>query len=394
MTALPPDRPFHYVREGGEHSTASAPFDFEVALSKALADGHPWMRLEEARVDGDLLTRVPRGPTLVLGMGGSALGARAAFAFAAVGAPPAHEVRVLDTVDPDTARRDLAWASSVGANLMVVSKSGSTIEIKWLLEAALEAGLGGPGTLTLICDPDPTDLDRSLAATGREPVRLSMPADVGGRYSVFTAVGQAPLHAAGLPADGLWSGALAERERLAAGDAATVEDHLAPVRWRDAHAGSSQLLWCYSDALLTWGAWLQQLDCESLGRARGGDPVGDLVTVLRGPADQHSVAQLLLEGPQRHRILYADFADRPPEATDALGRLGRLREIERVACRQAMPAPTLELLVADRSLPGLGALMFHGMLGTVLWAAREGIDPYGQPAVEAIKRRIRAALDT
>ena len=116
--------------------------------------------------------------------------------------------------------------------------------------------------------------------------------------------------------------------------------------------------------------------------------------MLRGPADQHSVAQLLLEGPQQHRILYVDFAGQPPVDAPAVDRLARLRAIERVACREAMSAPTLELLVANRSLAGLGALMFHGMLATVLWAAREGVDPYGQPAVEAIKRRIRAALDT
>ena len=352
------------------------------------------MRLE--RVAPELLGRVPRGPTLVLGMGGSALGTRAALAMAGAGADVPHEVRVLDTVDPDAARRDLAWASAANAHLMVVSKSGSTIEIKWLLDAALEAGLGGTGALTLICDPDPTDLDRRLAEAGREPVRLSMPADVGGRYSVFTAVGQAPLHAAGLAGDALLVGAVAERERLTAGDEATVADHLAPLRWRDAHAGSAQLLWCYSDALLPWAAWLQQLDCESLGRARSGAPVGDLATVLRGPADQHSVAQLLLDGPQRHRILYADFASASADGawTGAFARLARLRAIERVACREAMAAPTLELLVSDRRLESLGALMLQGMLGTVLWAQRDGVDPYGQPAVEAIKRRIRAALDT
>ncbi len=393
MTAFPPVGRFRYVQEGGDRPAGG--FDFQAPLKRALDEGHPWMRLDA--VDPLELARVPRGPTLVLGMGGSALGTRAALAMAALGGPPPHEVRVLDTVDPFTARREIAWATSVGASLMVVSKSGSTIEIKRLLEAALAAGLGADGRLTLICDPDPTDLDRMLGHEGRAYVRLSMPAEVGGRYSVFTAVGQAPLHAAGLAAGDLLQGASAELVALRASDEAALGRHLAPLRWRDAHAGTAQLIWCYSDVFLPWAAWLQQLDCESLGRARDGDPVGDLVTVLRGPADQHSVAQLLLEGPQHHRILYVDHGV-PSSSFEGEGHgidhLARLREIERVACREAMPAPSLELITGPPGLETLGALMFHGMLATVLWAAREGIDPYGQPAVEAIKRRIRAALDT
>jgi glucose-6-phosphate isomerase len=112
---------------------------------------------------------------------------------------------------------------------------------------------------------------------------------------------------------------------------------------------------------------------------------------LRGPADQHSLAQLLLDGPERGRVSFVDFDD-DPEGSYAgdLSALARLRVIEREATRESMTLPTRTVLVRDRSPATLGALMLQGMFETALTAATLGVDPYGQPAVERIKKGIRA----
>jgi len=362
------------------------------AIEALLNDRPAWLDLEAGIVDDALLRRVPVGPTLLLGFGGSALGSRAAIEFAEVAGLRPGPIRILDTVDTWEVADTLDWASACNAKLCVVSKSGGTIEVLTLLEACLGRGLE---PATLISDPQRGE-PSPIAARVREAsagghVELTMPPEVGGRWSVFTAVGQAPLKAANLDPMLMVEAAIHERERLASG--AVQREALArSLAWRLAHPAPYSILWCYSEVLIHWAAWLQQLECESLGRERDdGSRVGELVCALRGPADQHSVAQLLLDGPQHGRISFADFDD-DPEGTYAadLAPLARLRVIEREATRESMTLPTRTLLVRDRSPATLAAMMVHGMLETALTAAHMQVDPYGQPAVERIKVGIRA----
>jgi glucose-6-phosphate isomerase len=362
---------------------------------EALLEARPaWLDLEAGLVDDALLRKVPVGPTLVLGFGGSALGARAAIEFAEVAGMRPGPIRILDTVDTWVVGDCLEWASACNAKLCVVSKSGGTIEVLTLLEACVGRGLE---PLTLISDPPaaggaPTPIAAKVReASGGEHIELTIPPEVGGRWSVFTAVGQAPLKAANLDPSLMVQAAIRERDRLASGP--LEREALArSLAWRFANPTPYAILWCYSEVLIHWAAWLQQLECESLGRTRAdGSRVGELVCSLRGPADQHSVAQLLLDGPEHGRLTFVDFDD-DPEGNYAgdLAPLARLRVIEREATRESMTLPTRTSLVRDRSPATLAALMLHGMLETALAAAQLGVDPYGQPAVERIKKGIRA----
>lgn len=352
----------------------------------------PWLDLEAAQVPATTLERVPRGPTLVLGFGGSALGTRAAIEAARRAGLVKHELRVLDTVDPETVREDLEWAASVGAKVHVISKSGRTDEVRVLLDAVMARDLGPD---VLISDPGERPFDALIASRGGSVLRLEIPPPVGGRYSIFTAVGQAPLRAAGLDPEDLIGGAKKVRDGWGAGrgiDAlASILDH------RVRHPAGAQVVWCYSDGLLPWAAWLQQLECESLGRATKGGGVGELVTVLRGPADQHSVAQLLLDGPKDKRVMVVDYADdglRDHVGADRdLAAVAQLRAVERDATFDAMRVPALRLLLERRGLESLGGLMMYGLAWTVLLAAHMDVDPYGQPAVEDIKQRVKASLE-
>lgn len=360
-----------------------------------LASPPAWLELDRAVVDRELLRRVPVGPTLLLGIGGSALGARAALELAEVAGLQPGPLRILDTVDPWQVADALEWASACQAKLMVVSKSGTTLEVLALLDACLAQGLE---VGSMIGDP--------IEAVGRTPIRerlarvvgsehceLAMPADVGGRWSVFTAVGQAPLRAANLDAHALVEAAQRELARMReASEVSCSGPLLRTVAWRLANPAPHAVLWCYSEALASWAAWQQQLECESLGRTRDdGSRTGELLCVLRGPADQHSVAQLLLDGPRHARISVVDFEDERAslDSFGGLAELARLRMIERDACFASMTLPTRRLLIRDRGLATLGVLFLHGMMETALVAAAWGVDPYGQPAVETIKRAIR-----
>lgn len=353
----------------------------------------PWLDLELAKVDRELLRRVPVGPTLVLGIGGSALGARAALQLAEAGGLQPSPWRVVDTVDPIVVADALEWAGALGAKLMVVSKSGTTVEVLALLEACLARGLEvGSAIADPLASTGETAIRQRIARAGGSPCELDIPPAVGGRWSVLTAVGQAPLRAANLDPYALLDGA--RRELASLRDSVEARGPLArSLAWRVAHSAAHSVVWCYSEVLGAWGAWLQQLECESLGRTRSdGSRTGELVCILRGPADQHSVAQLLLEGPTHARVSIVDFDDDPSgrEFAPDLVELARLRMIEREACFVSMTLPTRRVLVRDRGLDTLGALFLHGMLETALVATVMEISPYGQPAVESIKRAIRS----
>jgi glucose-6-phosphate isomerase len=397
LDAAAPDesRPPYRVSFGaGAEPNADLVAARDAEISKLLAARPSWLDIEAGLIDEALLRRVPVGPTLLLGFGGSALGARAALEFAEVAGLRPGPIRILDAVDPWVVGDTLDWASARSANLMVVSKSATTIEVLHLLDACVARGLE---VRTMISDPLPTEgaLPPIAAfvreASGGQHVELTMPAQVGGRWSVFTAVGQAPLRAANLDPGLLTHAAMRERDRLAVG-AAAREALARSLAWRLANPAPYSILWCYSEVLLQWAAWTQQLECESLGRDCGqGTRTGELVCALRGPADQHSVAQLLLDGPQIGRLTFADFDD-DPEGNYAgdLSKLAKLRVIEREATCEAMTLPTRTLLARDRSPATLAGLMLHGMIETAVTAAAWNVDPYGQPAVERIKRGIKA----
>lgn len=402
LDAAAPDesRPPYRVSFGPADPAADLVAARDEEIAKLLAARPSWLDIEAGLVDEQLLRRVPVGPTLLLGFGGSALGARATLEFAEVAGLRPGPLRILDSVDPWVVGDTLDWAAARSAKLMIVSKSATTIEVLHLLDACVARGLE---PLTMISDPLPTTGDlppiaaRVREVSGGHHVELTMPANVGGRWSVFTAVGQAPLRAANLDPALLTHAAIRERDRLSSG-AAAREALARSLAWRLANPAPYSILWCYSEVLLQWAAWTQQLECESLGRHRDGSRLGEdgsrtgeLVCALRGPADQHSVAQLLLDGPQTGRLTFADFDD-DPEGNYAgdLSALARLRVIEREATREAMTLPTRTLLARDRSPATLAGLMIHGMIETAVTAAAWNIDPYGQPAVERIKRGIKA----
>ena len=235
---------------------------------------------------------------LVLGIGGSALGARALDE--ALGpdsgrsdrALPGRRIVVLDSVDPTRISSTLAALDPGRTAVVAISKSGGTVETAALFRVVLpwlRAGAGERWTdrLALITDRERGAL-RPLAREYGLPA-LPIPDDVGGRFSVLTAVGMLPAAYLGLDIGALQAGAEAMRRVVSRPD---LDRNPA---WRFAalhdawwgHANISVLL-SYCDRLGAVGEWFQQLWGESLGKLRpDGTPVGWTPVRAQGPVDQH-----------------------------------------------------------------------------------------------------------
>jgi len=345
------------------------------------------------------LDRAPSPPpraradrVVVLGIGGSALGARAVHE--ARSSPSALPLLVVDNGDPALLER--AWRGGDPARTawVVVSKSGTTTETLAqcgvVRERLARAGAWG-ATHVVTGASGPL---RDLARRDGLPLH-DVPEEVGGRFSVFTAAATVPLALAGIDVAPLVEGARAARAHAAQPGA--IPARLAALLVAAARRGRSVVaLWSYAERLETVGEWFRQLWAESLGKRRAdGARVGQTPLPCVGSTDQHSVQQLLVEGPaDKAAVVLAGPVEedaRCPEGPfgaasgHALGAiLGAMRRATAAEMvRAGIPTATLHL--EDWSERTLGILLMSLLFATVAAGRLLGVDPYGQPGVEAAK---------
>ncbi|MBA3891228.1 MAG: glucose-6-phosphate isomerase [Gemmatimonadaceae bacterium] len=362
---------------------------------------------------------------VVLGIGGSALGPIALRT--ALAAPRWNELddaqrggrprlHVLDNVDPASVTALLGRLAPASTVFIVTSKSGGTAEtmaqylvVRGWLEQAL--GDAAPRQLIFVTDPEKGAL-RALAR--RESVTaLEIPANVGGRFSVLTAVGMLPAAMMGIDTHALLAGAAAMRDRCATDDLVrNPAGVFATLQWLadTRHQRPIHVLMPYSDALRDLAGWFVQLWAESLGKHRApGDPgFGPTPIPALGATDQHSQVQLFMEGPGDKTVTFIAVAaptgdveipalhgDVPELGYLGGHRLGELLDIERQAtagalARRGRPNMTVQVDRVDAN--ALGQLFMFFELATVYAGALYGVDPMNQPGVELGKQFTYAML--
>lgn len=244
---------------------------------------------------------------LVLGIGGSALGSRfLQKAFYPEQDEPSHDGKslwILDNLDSAKILRLKQKLPPDQTLVVVVSKSGSTIETvsqylifkTWLEENLDEAWIDH---ILYITDADKGFLRGEVEKYSASS--FEVPKNVGGRYSVLTAVGLVPAIFLGIDWRALIAGAEHVSSQLLSGD---IEQTL-PLSsaWNLAlwaydameHGYSMLVLFCYVPHLASFGDWFSQLWSESLGKnGCGSTPLSAV-----GVTDQHSLQQLFLGGPK------------------------------------------------------------------------------------------------
>lgn len=371
----------------------------------------------------ELVAGLPAGLTdaIVLGIGGSSLGARAVCDALLDPIPSAvHSglrVHFPDNSDPHRFGRLIARLDPARTLVIVVSKSGGTLETAAQMHIAiewLERNLGGASArdrVVAVTDPERGAL-RAFAEEKKFRT-LPIPSNVGGRFSVLTAAGLLPVALAGLDVRDLLEGArdmmhACERRDARENPAAMLAAlHAAHMRLRghDLHVTMP-----YSDALRTFTAWHVQLWAESLGKRLdlSGQVVETGATPIQavGATDQHAQVQLFVEGP-RDKLVSFIRVERPtgpdpvvppsqgPHAFIAGKSLHTilLAELEGTALALASDGrPSLTLEVKQLDAHTLGALFMLYETTTALMGDLLGVDPFDQPGVERGKRITNALL--
>jgi len=362
---------------------------------------------------------------LVLGIGGSALGA---IALQSALNPPTWNLLpdedrsgprlfILDNVDPALVGETLHAIAATPGGLertlvTVVSKSGETAETaaqflivrKMLIDAL---GEREHAEHVLAITDESTGTMRAICADAGYAT-LPVPEGVGGRFSVLSPVGLFSAAMCGIDIDALLDGAAAMDTRCSARELganpaallATLLVRLAQERGKRIH-----VMMPYANSLALVADWFRQLWAESLGKRvdREGREVFAGFTPVRalGATDQHSQIQLYREGPNDKVIGFVEVGGFDPDVTippglgvEALGylegaSLGALLSAEKRATEYALvesQRPNYTIRLPRLDAHAVGEFLQLWMMATAFAGRLLGIDAYNQPAVETGKR--------
>lgn len=352
-----------------------------------LYDRVPLDRIEAAVAD------LPATDTVfVIGMGGSALGARAV----ATALTPDADWQVLDTLDPGHIKRILDATDLERTAIHVVSKSGTTIETRAVFEHVTstmeDAGIDWADRTIATTTAD-GPLGRRIERVGA--TRLDPPTGVPGRYSVVSSMALPSAAALGVDVEGLLDGAASAHRSLGPSlfESPAYAYGAAMAALANRGVGQNAFV-AYEERLSGLVHWFCQLWAESLGK----DGLGQTPIPGRGVADHHSQLQRWRAG--RRDLAVTTLATETPlgsivELGDTTVGLGELGDLERRATEASLgaagvPAIRLETDVVDAEV--LGELFVSLEAATMLVAELWGIDAFDQPAVDWKKTAVNAEL--
>ena len=353
---------------------------------------------------------------VVIGIGGSYLGARAAIEFCK---SPLYNNLKKDTPDiyfagnnisPTALTELLSICEGKDISVNVISKSGTTTEpaIAFrVFKSLLVEKYGEEGAkdrIFVTTDKARGTLKQFSDKAGYET--FVVPDDVGGRFSVLTAVGLLPIACAGIDIDDLMHGAQQAMSCFANFDMETnIAVKYAVIRNILLNKGkSTEILVGYEPYMLMLNEWWKQLYGESEGK----DQKGIFPASVVFSTDLHSMGQYIQDG-QRNLFETVISIDDPgakfviPEDAANVDGLNFIagRELDYVN-KTAMTAtllahndggvPNLLLQVADRSAASLGYLMYFFEFACGISGYLLGVNPFNQPGVEAYKKNMFALL--
>ena len=352
---------------------------------------------------------------VVCGIGGSYLGARAAI-DAIKGLYPDEKPEIIymgQTVAPSYIHQVLKYLKGKRFAINCISKSGTTTETAIgfrLLKDLLISQIGEEASKKAIYVT--TDAEKGALLTLSQKYgypRYVLPNDVGGRYSVFTAVGLLPMAVAGIDVKGFLKGALDSRhdynnDKLSENDCykyAVVRHEL----YSKDHIAAEMFV-SYEPKLVQLGEWWKQL----FGESEGKDGTGLLPISATFTTDLHSLGQFIQDG---SKVLFEttlrfehpahDVAiPHDEENLDGLNYLDgktlddvcQKAELGTVLAHSEVGGvPNVMINVDHLDAYTLGYLMYFYMRCCAMSAYLNGINPFNQPGVEVYKKNMFHLLE-
>ena len=404
-----------FFAEGGpDYAAAAKAHETLVGRTGAGADFTGWLELPQRIRDGELpaildaarLIRSRSKALVVIGIGGSYLGARGAIELLKP-IPGKDDPRIFfvgNGLSADALCDTLDQLGDMDFDVNVISKSGTTLEpavsfriFRELLTKKYGADAGKHIFAT-------TDAHRGVLkslADAEGWTSFVVPDDVGGRFSVLSAVGLLPMAVAGIDVERVIDAAIAELRALDLRAPENPAWQYAAARQKLYSQGYSvEILASYEPSFRFMAEWWKQLYGESEGK----DGIGIFPASVEFTADLHSMGQYIQEGPRMLMESVVRFARSrrsftvPYESANADGLnyiAGRdLADVCRTAADAVKEAhisggvPNLVIEVPERNEEGFAAMVCFFEMACGISGYMSGVNPFNQPGVEAYKKNM------
>ena len=352
---------------------------------------------------------------IVIGIGGSYLGARAAIEF--LKSPFYNNMKkntpdiyyVGNNINPTYLNEVISICEGRDISVNVISKSGTTTEPALafrVFKKLVEDKYGKEGAKDHIfatTDKAKGTLKELSDTEGYET--FVVPDDVGGRFSVLTAVGLLPIAVAGCDIDKLMEGAArAQADYTADFDNNDCYKYAAIRNIFYRKGKSAEMLVAYDPAFAMMNEWYKQL----FGESEGKDNKGLLPTSVIFSTDLHSMGQYIQQGSRLMFETVVDikspkqdfFLEKDEENLDGLNFLcgQNMSVVNRKAQEGTILAhteggvPQVILEMADCTEHSLGYLIYFFEKACAVSGYVLGVNPFNQPGVESYKKNMFALL--
>ncbi len=338
---------------------------------------------------------------VVIGIGGSSLGTYAIHKFL-LHKENNKKLHFLESTDPIDINYRINKINLDDALFIVISKSGTTIETISIFKYLHEKVKIDNSNCVVITE---NDSKLNNYAVKNKIKIFEIPKDIGGRFSVFSAVGLVPLSIMGIDIKELLKG-MQEVEHSFFNHQGFYDEIMQKARFmvENKNRFNINVIFSYSSLLEGFNKWYIQLWGESLGKININQTKQALTPIgLIGPVDQHSFLQLIIEGKRDKTVTFIkvnDFEDNtviPDITIDGLEELDYINNIkfkdminhqadatiQAVEDLKDIPCDTITIEKQDEQ--NIAKLMFSFELLTSVIGKFVQINTYDQPGVEAGK---------
>jgi glucose-6-phosphate isomerase len=338
-----------------------------------------------------------------IGIGGSYLGHRAVIETLGGERGRTKIVYAGNSLSPRMLEKALAEVGDKDFSINVISKSGTTTEPAVAFRVFKQKLIEKYGEeeaakrIYATTDANKGALHDEAVAKGYET--FVVPDNIGGRYSVLTAVGLLAIAVAGVNIDALMDGAEEERALLIS-DGGAAAEYAAMRNVLLAKGYDIEILANFEPQFVMFNEWWKQL----FGESEGKDGKGIYPASVVDSTDLHSMGQYIQEG---RRALFETFVEVQGEyrgmTVPAFGEnldglqylegkeLDYINKTANAATREAHMAggvPVLEILAPEIDERALGGLIYFFEMACALSGFTLGVNPFNQPGVEAYKNRM------
>ena len=370
-----------------------------------------WPELPQRMRDGELKAilsaankiRSRSQALVVIGIGGSYLGARGAIELLRP-IPSENDPKIFfagNGLSPDALNDILTRLGDMDFDVNVISKSGTTLEPALafrIFRNKLHEKYGSAAKKHIFATTDAHKGALKSLADQEGWECFVIPDDVGGRYSVLSAVGLLPMAVAGIDIKAVITNAIAAFKEL---DLRSPENpawqYAAARQYLYGHGKTIEILGCYEPSFRFMAEWWKQLFGESEGK--GG--IGIYPASVEFTADLHSMGQYIQDGPRTLMETIVSF-DKPRTSVTVPFVMGAPDKLNYLAgkdygdiCRTAADAvkaahvsggvPNIGISVPARDEAGFADLVCFFELACGISAYMSGVNPFNQPGVEAYK---------